>query len=87
MLTWLGYLAISFVLTSMLSQMFPDGRFTLATLALVTLVGSAGALIGAEYFRTVVFSSPLLGAGISTALLLLFLDRTGLLVEDPDEEG
>ncbi|MBA3531568.1 MAG: hypothetical protein H0T73_06550 [Ardenticatenales bacterium] len=81
----LGFLAASFIMTTMLSQLFPDDRFSLTTILLVMLAGTAGAWAGNVYLRdSAIFTGALVGATLVSGGLLLLLHRTGLLVQEAE---
>jgi hypothetical protein len=80
--TLLFCLAISFIMTTMLAQLFPDGRFPLATLLLVIVAGTAGAWVGNQYLEGSLVTGALLGATVISAALLVLFHRLGLLVAD-----
>ena len=81
--TLLFSLAISFIMTAMLAQLFPDGRFPVPTLLLVMLAGAAGAWFGNLYLGSSILTGGLLGAGLTSGLLLFLLHRLGILVAEP----
>jgi hypothetical protein len=81
--TLLFSLAISFIMTTMLAQLFPDGRFPFPTLLLVMLAGAAGAWFGNLYLGSSILTGGLLGAGLTSSLLLFLLHRLGILVAEP----
>jgi hypothetical protein len=86
-MTWavVVYLLVSFVVTSMLVQLAPDGRFPLATIGLAIVAGAVGAWAGDKYLATsTIFTGALVGAGIASGALLLFLHQTGVLVQEPE---
>ncbi|MDQ4076875.1 MAG: hypothetical protein M3220_11600 [Chloroflexota bacterium] len=90
MLALLGYVAASFVMTAMIAQLFPDGRFPLLTILLVMLVSTAGAWAGDNFLSEAsIFTGALVGATLTSALLFFLFHRTGILVQEPwpEENG
>jgi hypothetical protein len=81
--TLLFCLVISFIMTTMLSQLFPDGRFPLVTFLVVVVAGTGGAWIGNLYLQGSLVTGALLGASIISTLLLVIFHRTGLFVAEP----
>lgn len=80
----LGYLAASFIMTAMLAQLFPDGRFPMSTILLVFLAATLGAWAGDHYLGSMtIFTGGLVGAGLVSGGLLFILHRAGLLVQEP----
>jgi hypothetical protein len=87
MLAWIGYAAASFIISVMLAQLFPDGRFPLSTLFLVILVSTGGAWAGNRYLGDVsIFTGAFVGAALTSGLLFLLFHRMGLLVQDPPDK-
>jgi tetrahydromethanopterin S-methyltransferase subunit E len=83
--TYVVYLLVSFVVTSMLVQLAPDGRFPLTTIFIAIIVGAVGAWAGDQYLAaSTIFTGALVGAGIASGALLLLLHQTGILVQEPE---
>lgn len=82
---WLiaGSLFASFVVTGMLAQLFPDGRFPFPTILLVIVLGAVGAYAGNLYLRESIVTGALLGAGFVSGGVLLLFHRTGFLAQEP----
>jgi hypothetical protein len=79
------YFLVSFIVTSMLVQLAPDGRFPLTTIFIAIIVGAAGAWAGDQYLAaSTIFTGALVGAGIASGVLLLLLHQTGILVQEPE---
>ncbi len=84
MIALLGFAAAAFVVTTMLSQLFPDGRFPLSTVLLVMLASIGGAWAGNRFLgEASIFTGALVGAGVTSALLFGLFHRTGLLAQEP----
>ncbi len=84
MLAFLGYLIASFIMTTMLSQLFPDGRFPLTTILLVLIVTIGGAWAGDRLLTgSSIFTGTLVGATICSGALFIIFHRTGFLAQTP----
>ena len=84
LITWFGMLAASFIITGMINQMFPDGRFPLATILLVIVLSAIGAYLAHLYLgHNSIFTSAFIGAGISSSVLFYFFHTTGIFVQEP----
>lgn len=84
MLALFGYFVAAFIVTGMVSQLFPDGRFPFTTTLLVIALSTLGAGLGHRYLgESSIFTGALLGAAATSSLLLFLFHRTGLLAQTP----
>ena len=81
---WLGSLFAAFIITGMINQLFPDGRFPLSTILFVIAISTLAAHGAHTYLgSSSIFTGAFIGAGVSCSVLFLFFDRTGLLAQEP----
>ena len=79
-----GSLLASFIVTGMLAQMFPDGRFPLSTIGLVILMSAVGAYAGHRFLSDAsLITGGLVGAALTSGVLLFVFHRTGVLAQEP----
>lgn len=79
----LGPLLAAFILTVMVQQVFPDGRFPVRTSLLVIALSALGARITRIYFAdSTIFTPELVGAGLTAVVLFAIFHRTGWLAQE-----
>lgn len=77
-----GSLISGFLLTVMVQQIFPDGRFPVRTSLLVIALASLAARITRLYFAgSTIFTPELVGAGLTAVVLFAIFHRTGWLAQ------
>ncbi len=91
MLLLLGSFCAAFFITGMICQLFPDGRFPLTTILLVIALSTLAAYSAHTYMgNSSIFTGAFIGAGVSSSVLFLLFDRTGVLAQEPwpeEEQG
>ena len=87
----LGSFVAGFFITGMICQLFPDGRFPLSTILLVVAASTLSAYMAHLYMgSSSIFTGAFIGAGVSSGVLFLLFDRTGILAQEPwpeEEQG
>lgn len=83
MADFLGPLFAGFILTVMVQQVFPDGRFPARTSLLVIALSALAARLTRLYFAgSTIFTPEFVGAGLTAVVLFALFHRTGWLAQD-----
>lgn len=83
MTDFLGPLFAGFILTVMVQQVFPDGRFSARTSLLVIALASLAARLTRLYFAgSTIFTPEFVGAGLTAVVLFAIFHRTGWLAQE-----
>lgn len=79
----LGPLLAAFILTVMVQQVFPDGRFPARTSILVIALSALAARLTRLYFAgSTIFTPEFVGAGLTAVILFAIFHRTGWLAQE-----
>jgi hypothetical protein len=78
-----GPLLAGLILTVMVQQVFPDGRFPVRTSLLVIALSALAARLTRLYFAgSTIFTPEFVGAGLAAVILFAIFHRTGWLAQE-----